>query len=396
MKLLYYSPHPNLQLNASTGYGTHMREMIAAFRRQGVEVKTLIAGDLKHSGNIDHPTNIRSEGKGMRNKIKSILPPIVWESLKDLGLLLFDQSMERRLKKAIRDFNPDVVYERIAYIQNSGVKVCKEMKVFHISEVNAPYPDERKYFSGASAFIGFARNNLRYILVHTNLVVPVSSSLAEHLSGVATDAASKTHVQPNAVNPAEVVHGADRIQQVRNELQLDDCLVFGFVGSIFPYHGVDLLIEAFAKLPAAPKAKLLIVGDGASLPELKALAQRLGVLKDVIFTGGVPHRDVYLYMEVMDVCCLVNTIWYASPVKIFEYGLLKKAVIAPDVQPVRDVMDNQSAILVKPDTASIKDAMLRLMGDESLRLRLADAWHRKVLTVHTWDKAAKNILEYCE
>ena len=174
------------------------------------------------------------------------------------------------------------------------------------------------------------------------------------------------------------------------------CRVIGFVGSIFPYHGVDLLIEAFAGLDENPDLRLLIVGDGSTLPELKSLAKRLGVLNRCIFTGSVPHRRVYAFMEVMDICCMARSNSYGSPVKIFEYGLLKKPVVAPDTVPVRDVMiHGEDAILVEPNVQSILDALQELLDDHTLALKMAGSWHEKVLLNHTWDNAAKTLIEAC-
>lgn len=393
MKLLYYSPHPHLGIEAPTGYGTHMREMVAAFRKNGVEVKTLIAGDLKANTGV---SDLKANKKQERIRdFRALIPNIIWESLKDLNLMRWDRNMEKRLREAIKEFAPDVVYERVAYMQNSGVRVCQRMGIKYIAEVNAPYPEEREYFSGASLLMGAAETNFRQMLIQSDHIVTVSSALATRFAAIAAETVAKTIVTANAVNPLDVKHSGERSAELRRELGLDDALVFGFVGSIFPYHGVDLLIEAFAALPKSPRSKLLIVGDGSSLTELRALARRLGVMGDVVFTESVPHRDVYLYIELMHICCMARSNWYGSPVKIFEYGLLKKAVIAPDVEPVRDVMDHSNGILVAPNAEALRDAMQLLMSDESMRMRLADAWHRKVLTVHTWDNAAKKVLELC-
>lgn len=394
MRILYYSPHPRLSMEAPTGYGTHMREMVGAWRKAGIEVKTLIAADLG-GRQVQEPK--RSEGviETLRGW-KRFVPRKLWETARDIQLIRFDLRMERRLRKAVEEYRPDVIYERVAYLQNSGVRTAKAFGVTHIAEINAPFPEERKYFSGDSYLVGTAADNLRQILIQTDGITTVSTALADYFGGIAEEAVSKTLVLPNCVNPEEVIHGGDRPDDLREELHLGSALVLGFVGSIFPYHGVDLLIEAFAGLPKAPRTKLLIVGDGASLPELRALAKRLGVFGDVIFTGSVPHRDVYLYIELMDICCMAKSNWYGSPVKIFEYGLLKKPVIAPDTEPVKEVMDKTTGVIVKPDTESISDAMRLLISDESLRKRLAETWHHKVLKEHTWDTAAAKVLTLCE
>ncbi len=394
MKILYYSPHPRLSAEAPTGYGTHMREMTAAWRRAGIEVKTLIAGDVHAAG----AAGADNTDPGLTDKLRSVkrlFPKKIWETARDIQLIRFDLRMEQRLREAIADFSPDLIYERVAYLQNSGVRAAKATGVTHIAEINAPYPEERRYFSGDSFLIGTAKDNLRQVLIETNGIVTVSSVLAADFAEIAEEARDKTLVIPNCVNPEAVMHSAERAEELRNELNLGRDLVLGFVGSVFPYHGVDILIEAFASLPKAPRTKLLIVGDGASLPELRALASRLGVADRVVFAGSVPHRDVYLYIELMDICCMAKSNRYGSPVKIFEYGLLKKPVLAPATAPVAEVTDAETAVIVSPDAESVAEGLLKLISDESLRKKLAEAWHHKVLKDHTWDTAAAKVLTLC-
>lgn len=389
MKILYYSPHPQLKLDAPTGYGTHMREMIAAWRRMDVEVKTYIAGDLGGDAYGEtRPSKLA--------RFKKFIPSVLWETLKDFQLIRFDKGLEPRLKALIKEFEPDLIYERVAYLQNSGVKTAEQMGVKHIAEINAPYPEERVYFSGRSFFVKQAKDHERQILAKSDWVTVVSSDLKSHLQEKLTDIDSKIMVVPNCVNPSETTHTLEDVATIRESYQLTGKMIIGFVGSIFPYHGVDLLIEAFSKIEGSSDSRLLIVGDGEALSELKAKARSLGLLDRCIFTGSVPHRQVYPFIEAMDICCMPNSNWYGSPVKIFEYGLMKKPVIAPDLGPLRDVMtDGENGLLVEPNPVALKEAIEKLVNDQDLRERIARSWHEKVLLEYTWGTAAKKVLKAC-
>jgi len=63
---------------------------------------------------------------------------------------------------------------------------------------------------------------------------------------------------------------------------------------LIPRTGVDVLIRAFAlvKSKAVKDMKLLIVGTGILLDELKSLSASLGLEKNVIFTGFVPESKL--------------------------------------------------------------------------------------------------------
>lgn len=391
MKILYYSPHPQLRIDAPTGYGTHIREMIAAWKRMGIEVRTLIAGDIGEEG----VTASGEVGKSKFSPIKSLVPPLVWESVRDLSLQRFDVFLEKELTQAVEEFQPDFIYERVAYLQNSGIKIARKLKVKHIAEINAPYPGERISFSGKSFLIGAARNVEREILVHSTGITVVSSALKDHFVDRLPDAEPRIHVIPNAVNPDLVVSDRGTVESLKTEYKIDDELIVGFVGSIFPYHGVDILIEAFAKIPEDRRVRLLIVGDGSILADLKAQARSLGVFERIIFTGSLPHREVYPHIELMDICCMPKSNWYGSPVKIFEYALFSKPVIAPDVVPVRDVMSAEDGLLVEPEVLAFHKALLHLIDNPGQRTKFGENWNKKVLKNYTWDHAARNTLKRC-
>lgn len=391
MKILYYSPHPQLSMNAPTGYGTHMREMIAAWRKMGIEVHTCIAGDV--AGEPYRGTEKRETGR-FKN-FKKFTPKIIWETTRDAALIRFDKKQAKVLESHILKFRPDVIYERIAYLQNSGIKMAKKYGIKHVSEINAPYPHERVSFSGKSLLLSKARKRELEILQMSDGISVVSSALKNHLVKIYPPAAAKIKVVPNAVNPSKATFPEGKPEELKAGYKIDDELVIGFVGSMFPYHGVDILIKAFAKFPKDFKARLLIVGDGSILHELKALARSLEIFHKIIFTGSLPHREVYGHIKIMDICCMPKSNWYGSPVKIFEYGILQKPVIAPAEVPMYDVMGPDDAELVKPNVDDFFGALKKLIDDKNRRKTIAANWHKKVMSEYTWEAAAKKTLALC-
>ena len=91
---------------------------------------------------------------------------------------------------------------------------------------------------------------------------------------------------------------------------------------------------------------------------------------------------------------MANSNWYGSPVKIFEYGAAEKAIIAPDVSPLRDALKNGiDGILVTPDQENLVRAMITMLEDLPLRDRMAKHFKEKVIAEHTWDLMSERILE---
>lgn len=390
MKILYYSAHPNLNLAAPSGPGTHMREVINAFRQLGHEVETLILGGEE----MNQDDDIEFAESGSKKFLKKVMTESMWQTLKDVRLRRFDRYAEGVLTEKIRKFQPDLIYERGYYLMTSGVKTSKKLSIRHMIELNAPYPEEKIAMEGQSFLINKS-NTCEYEQVSmSERVIVVSSALKKYLSDRYPEAEEKIVVTPNAININKLQVDAGRSEALRSDLHFDEKTVIGFVGSIFPYHGVDRLLEAFTGLSLDhPDARLLIVGDGETRPALEARAAQLGLSDKVHFSGNVKHSDVPNYIDLMDITVMPKSNWYGSPVKIFEYGLLKKAIIAPDNVPVRDVMTpEEDGLLIRDDVGELKDALRRLLGDPDLRDRVAGSFYQKVVTNHRWQDVANKIL----
>lgn len=388
MKILYYSPHPTINYSAPSGPGTHIREVIHAFEGHGHVVVRLICGG----------ENYVAQGtlQFKKSRIKRFIPSFVWQSLKDYRLKRTDNLNRKRLEELTIKEKPDLIYERSYYLMRSGYETARKFEIPYFCEINAPYPEEKEQMEGNSFFRKESYRVESEQINVANEVFTVSTAMRDYLIHQSGGNDEKIHVTPNAVNKESIVVSEHHIDQLRNQFDIRaNDKVIGFVGSIFPYHGVDLLLEAFAHLmeKGLHNCKLLIVGDGEILPSLKDYAER-NIEKDkVIFTGNVPHKEVYNYISLMDIAVMARSNWYGSPVKIFEYGAMNKAIIAPDVIPVQDVMINGThGILIKDNAEELLRAIEFLIAYPEEAKRTANAFHHKVMSEHTWHQTASRIL----
>ena len=392
MKILYFSPHPHINLAAPSGPGTHMREVIAGFEEEGHEVIRFIAGGEK----IDASANTINF---QRRPWKKWIPTFIWETLRDIQLMRLDQQIEERLISVLEKENPDIIYERSCYAMGAGMRAAKKLGIRYVVEMNAPYPEEKAHMQGKSLlhFLGARHEKTQVENAYRTIVV--SSAMKNYLirkTGVNTE---RILVLANAVNPAHIQSKATSQTAIRDKFGISDShTVFGFVGSIFPYHGVDIMIESFATLEKEHNnLHLLIVGDGETLPNLRLRATELNLENKIHFTGNVQHAEVYDYLAVMHITIMAKSNWYGSPVKIFEYGAMKKAIIAPRVVPVLDVMQHEiDGLLIEANQDELTSAMRFMIKNPEKRNRMAQAFHDKVMHDHTWTRVAQQILASCQ
>ncbi len=196
MKILYYSPHPFLNLSSPSGYGTHIREMINAFRETGHVVESLIMG-----GEVIVNNDLSIKIK--KNPIKKFIPSILWETIKDLRLIFHDRKAQRLLCQKVIDYKPDVIYERGYYMTISGIRIAKKFNLCHILEMNAPFPEERKSMEGLS-LLGFLAKRREHIQIkETSHLVVVSSALKSYFKKKFGDYLTNIMIMPNAINPKQ-------------------------------------------------------------------------------------------------------------------------------------------------------------------------------------------------
>jgi glycosyltransferase involved in cell wall biosynthesis len=178
-----------------------------------------------------------------------------------------------------------------------------------------------------------------------------------------------------------------------------DKFVVGFVGSLKPWHGIEILADAFLRLASDQRFHLLVVGDGPSANVLEKLERELP--ERVTRTGAVMHEDVVQYMHAMDVAVAPYpplSKFYFSPLKILEYMAAGRAVVASDIGQLRYLIrDGETGILLPPgDSNALADVLQSLIESRDRCLQLGLAAATEAREHHTWSKRAAEILERVE
>jgi glycosyltransferase involved in cell wall biosynthesis len=390
LKIIYYSPHPTHDIVSEVGYSTHQRETIHAMRALGHTVFPVILGGTE-KGEVDiYHKRITTPGSGKQALVK-LLPKFLLNTLKDLLVIRHDRKAAARLKQAIQEIQPDLVYERNEYMQDKGTLLCRAMNQYHILEINSPVVEEMRAFEGPSLLHFLAWKKEKNKIRNTNKILVVSSALQEYVKNKFHSKAPIL-VVPNCINPEIPVPDAGSIHARRSAMGWNGKTIFGFVGSIFPYHGVDKLIQAFAQVVVQyPEARLLVVGGGRMLDSCKKLAADMLPENTCAFAGKVPHAEVMEYIGMFDIAIMPDSNWYGSPVKILEYGWMQKPIIAPDLAPLRDIMvHEQDGFLTSADPGALALAMGKAMDEVEKFAQMGKAFHQKIREHYTWEKQVRS------
>ena len=353
----------------------HIERLVSALRARGHEVRVVgpTAGEMKAGG--------RGGLEKLSDSLRAILPAAAFELLE----LAYNIPAYRRLKREAEAFRPDIIYERNNLYLLAGLWLKRRLGLPMILEINAPLFEERNRF-GKLKLKGLARRAERALWTGADVALPVTQVLADMVAKIR--GSSGLHVLHNGADLDDVPPQSD----LKARLGLEDKVVLGFVGFVRPWHGLEWAIRALPRLNA--NVHLLVVGDGPAQESLEREAEALGMGPRVHFLGRVPHREIASYVQIFDVALQTKAVAYASPLKMFEYMALGRAIVAPDQPNLREILKPDiDALLFDPaDETSFFSSLERLSRDADLRARLGAAARRSVEeTPFTWAENARRV-----
>lgn len=164
--------------------------------------------------------------------------------------------------------------------------------------------------------------------------------------------------------------------RARYDIAETDC-VFTYCGTLDHNRKMEKLLAAFALLAETEATpKLLIVGDGSALNDLKELAHKLKLEKRIVFTGIVPYCEIPEYLAITTVALAFISMdacfEHQPPTKTAEYLAQGLPVIATDTAGNRVfIRQDFNGLLCTDDAEACSQAMLDLVCDPVRRQRLA-------------------------
>ncbi|QTH63127.1 glycosyltransferase family 4 protein [Psychrosphaera ytuae] len=333
MKILYHH-----RIASKDGQFVHVEELTNALLEQGHELK-FVAPTVNEQSEFGH------DG-GFVSKLKAALPAFIYELLE----LTYSLWVFIKLAVAIKQFKPEFIYERYNLYQPAGVWASKLFGIPLILEINAPLVEERSRYSGLS-LKRFAKKIENYTWRGADKCLPVTDVLADHVRAAGVPEQNIEVIHNGVRQPFIDEMLATPIQQDKPEI------IIGFTGFIHPWHGMDKAIEAIAEHKELP-LKLVCIGDGAILPELKQQAADLGIADKVEFKGLVIRDKVLDYVKEFDIALQPDVTAYASPLKMFEYMAVGSLIIAPRTPNIEEILSDDTALFFdKGDASAFKAAL---------------------------------------
>jgi glycosyltransferase involved in cell wall biosynthesis len=344
MRIVYVCADAGIPLRGTKGASVHVRSITSALARRGNHV-VLACRNLE--GDNPLPPGVAVEA----------LPHQESQQVPWLTALLTRTRAE-------------VVLERYSLSSTPARTAARGCGIPHVLEVNAPLVDEAARYRGLGNLERW-RSWERAVLASADSVIAVSTAVREHVVSAGQDP-RQVIVINNGVNVADFAKSDGR--EIRARYGLGDRTVIGFSGSLKPWHGVDVLLDALTELPRG--VMLLIVGDGPERARLEQAAAEPSLAGRVVFTGSVPHAMMPGHLAAMDIATApyaAQQDFYFSPLKVAEYLAAGLPVVASAQGDVPHIVGDAGVLVPPGDARALSSALARLCAEPAQRRRLADA-----------------------
>ncbi|TMA98868.1 MAG: glycosyltransferase family 4 protein [Deltaproteobacteria bacterium] len=350
MRLLYVSADPGVPVFGHKGASVHVRELVTALSAEGARVA------------IASP-RICPEGDGLEVSVDLVeLPPVIAST--HVGEASLHAAIETQADELLRfaeQYKPEAVYERYSLHSRAGASVATTLGVPHFLEVNAPLRDEELRFRSLS-HPELAVETEAYAYGSADRIFAVSVALADSL-----------------------VRGG-----ARN-------FVVGFAGSLKPWHGIEVMVDAVRRAAAdIASLRLEIVGDGPCARALERLRlSRTGY----IMHGARPHGETLGILSSWDVglapYVAAAPTFYFCPLKVLEYMAAGVCPVASHLGDIPSLLgDGECGFLVPPgDAPALASTLVELAGDRARAAAVGARARSRARASFSWRRNAIRILD---
>jgi glycosyltransferase involved in cell wall biosynthesis len=290
----------------------------------------------------------------------------------------------------------------------SAVLVAKTLGKAVVLKADSQGEMSGEFFANGLKRIGLtpASPPFRLFLALRNMILRRADACVAITDGVSAEFVNAgfrreiVHSIPNAVDTKRFFPASEEERlTLRSELGIPpDHTVVIYTGRLVSYKGLPLLLRVWKEIRAEREnVRLLLVGSGSldihnCEDELREYVRQHGLQDSVLFTGNVDNVPDHLRASDMFVLPSDDDAFPSSLVEAMACGL---PVVVTPVGAMGDIVEHEkNGLLVSPgDDVEVREALLRLLDDRSLRDRLGATAQQCVAERYGADFVSARMLE---
>jgi glycosyltransferase involved in cell wall biosynthesis len=368
-------------LSGYNGAIRHVTEIVKGLARRGHRIDLCVPILRKKPSKLSMGQNVRLR----------YIPTVPVQGVRPLSYVLLSLLYFPFLYLLVR---PDIVYCRDIKFTVLPVFLAKIFKVPCILEVNG-LTDEAKRVKKVAPWIfsildTFHRWNVR----KSDRIVTVTRGIKKEISRRYGVNAERISIITNGVDLKRFCPAPRG--EARKSVGLSQSHQYvGFVGGLFPWHGLDQLVMAAPYvLKAKPRTRFVIVGTGLMYAPLRATVEQRKLNEAFVFTGSVPFNAVPNYVNSFNVCVVFFKRVRkdpGDPIKLYEYLACGRPVVASNVTGYGDTVESIGAGLSvnSEDPIATADAILKLLRNNRQTETMGRKGFDMTQVYFGWEKKAE-------
>ena len=217
-----------------------------------------------------------------------------------------------RAKKVITEFNPNIVHVHHPFVLSSqAIMYGKKLGIPKILTLHTQYEQYAYYIAPIPERL--TQEAIKRIIYNLAYKIDCITTPSESMKELIRSYGVKNRIEviPNAIE-LNSFKDKDELRSLeikkRYNLKEDDKIIL-YVGRTAREKSIDKIIEALAtiKRKGISKVKLLIVGKGPAMEELRQLVKSLQIEEEVIFTGAVSNEEIKNYYKIAYLFAIAST-----------------------------------------------------------------------------------------
>lgn len=374
MNIIYIA---NVRMPTEKAHGIQIAKMCEAFIARGADV-TLVVPDRRTV------TATVREFYGLKTDIRTIRLPIIdTYQLDAAGFIIGSVSfmissflfiLARRIRgEKFTIYTVDTDTFSSSFLPLAGVPVFTEMhngKPAHIAQ--------------------------RVLFHYICGVITINSILVGAFQEKFRHSRARYLVEPNGVD-AKLFYPRDRAEARRHLGLNGNAKIALYVGRFFDWKGLEILPAATA-LTHNVMEWYLVGGTTDDFVRVTGMQPDASMH----FVGSVSQADVVWWMAAADALVVLGTrrdaqsYYYTSPMKLFEYMLSGRIIIASETPAIREIISDREALFYAPDSAEglAAKACEAMISSDAVKKRIEAAIN--LSRRYSWHDRAERILRFIE
>lgn len=312
---------------------------------------------------------------------------------------------KKRIVKYCKKLNIDVLHVHDLWLLEGALQANKTLALPIVSDLHENYVHALANYKWSTTFPGnilisekkWKRCEKKW-LNEVDYIIVVIEEAAQRINKQVVSGKDIT-VVANYVNLTDF-KVADESLKHEITLKYEDSFNVTYTGGFDLHRGIENVIRAVPiVMESIPNFKLVLVGAGSNLEDLKNLSATLGVENNVSFEGWQNPEDLPAYIAAADAGIIPhmktehtdNTI----PHKLFQYMLLEKPVLTSNCDPLVRIVGNTNSgsVFIQSDVNDIAEKIIYIASNTDEAKMMASNGRKAVLNKYNWTATSKSLIQ---